>query len=103
MSWQTWVFDLFSGAVTALLGYAVWLLKRQRKDRSANSRGTMLLLRARITDYHDRYCRAGVIPPYEYSFFMEMVDAYYELGGDGMVKKMAEDVKQLDFGKETKQ
>ncbi len=37
-----------------LLGYIVWLLKRQKKDRNTNGRGTMLLLRVRMIDYHDR-------------------------------------------------
>lgn len=30
--------------LTALMGYIVWLLKKQKKDRDANSKGTMLLL-----------------------------------------------------------
>ena len=29
--------------LTALMGYIVWLLKKQKKDRDANSKGTMLL------------------------------------------------------------
>ena len=28
--------------LTALMGYIVWLLKKQKKDRDANSKGTML-------------------------------------------------------------
>ena len=45
-----------------LLGYIVWLLKRQKKDRDANSKGTMLLLRVQLIDDHDRYTRQGEIP-----------------------------------------
>ena len=30
--------------VTTIMGYVVWLLKNQKKDRDANSKGTMLLL-----------------------------------------------------------
>ena len=29
--------------LTAFMGYVVWMLKKQKKDRDANSRGTMLL------------------------------------------------------------
>ena len=36
-----------------LLGYIVWLLKNQKKSRDANSRGTMLLLRVQLIEYHD--------------------------------------------------
>ena len=45
--------------LTALMGYAVWLLKRQKRDRDANSRGTMLLLRVQLIDYHDKYMALG--------------------------------------------
>lgn len=41
--------------LTALMGYVVWLLKNQKKDRDANSKGTMLLLRVQLIEYHDKY------------------------------------------------
>ena len=34
----------YTTALPIALGYIVWLLKRQKKDRDANGRGTMLLL-----------------------------------------------------------
>lgn len=34
--------------LTALMGYIVWLLKKQKRDRDANSKGTMLLLRVQL-------------------------------------------------------
>lgn len=39
------------------LGYIVWLLKTQKKSRDANSRGTMLLLRVQLIEYHDKYMK----------------------------------------------
>ena len=50
--------------LTALMGYVVWLLKNQKKDRDANSRGTMLLLRVQLIEYHDKYTAIGHIPSY---------------------------------------
>ena len=47
--------------LTALMGYIVWLLKNQKKDRDANSKGTMLLLRVQLIEYHDRYMAKGDI------------------------------------------
>ena len=47
-----------------LLGYIVWLLKQQKKDRDANSKGTMLLLRVQLIEYHDKYMKLGEIPSY---------------------------------------
>ena len=52
--------------VTALMGYVVWLLKNQKKDRDANSKGTMLLLRVQLIEYHDKYMMLGDIPSYAY-------------------------------------
>ena len=74
--------------LTAFMGYVVWMLKKQKKDRDANSRGTMLLLRVQIIEYHDKYVREGKIPSYAYENFDEMYQAYHELGGNGMITKM---------------
>ena len=73
--------------LTSLMGYIVWLLKRQKNDRDANSRGTMLLLRVQLIEYHDKYMKLGEIPSYAYQNFQEMYDAYHQLGGNGMVTK----------------
>lgn len=45
-----------------LLGYIVWLLKQQKKDKDANGKGTMLLLRVQLIEYHDKYMKIGEIP-----------------------------------------
>lgn len=55
--------------LTALMGYIVWLLKKQKRDRDANSKGTMLLLRVQLIEYHDKYMRIGEIPSYAYENF----------------------------------
>lgn len=81
--------------LTAFMGYISWLLQNQKKDRDANSKGTMLLLRVQLIEYHDRYTKAGEIPSYAYQNFMEMYEAYHELGGNGMVTKMKEEIEEL--------
>ena len=83
--------------LTALVGYAVWLLKRQKTDRDANSRGTMLLLRVQLIEYHDKYMKLGEIPSYAYQNFVEMYDAYHALGGNGMVTKMKKEIEELNL------
>ena len=68
-----YLFAIVTSVVTAtvpiILGYIVWLLKQQKKDRSANSKGTMLLLRVQLIDYHDKYVKRGEIPSYAYENF----------------------------------
>lgn len=86
-------------ALTALMGYIVWLLKKQKKDRDANSKGTMLLLRVQLIEYHDKYTILGSIPSYAYENFCEMYEAYHELGGNGMITKMKEEIDELHLKK----
>lgn len=81
--------------LTALMGYVVWLLKNQKKDRDANSKGTMLLLRVQLIEYHDKYMKLGSIPSYAYENFCEMYNAYHKLGGNGMITKMMHEIEDL--------
>lgn len=81
--------------LTSFLGYVVWLLKQQKKDRDANSKGTMLLLRVQLIEYHDKYVAHGEIPSYAYDNFVEMYEAYHALGGNGMVTKMYNEIQAL--------
>ena len=81
--------------LTSLLGYVVWLLKEQKKERDANAKGTMLLLRVQLIEYHDKYMKAQEIPSYAYDNFVEMYEAYHALGGKGMVTKMYNEIKEL--------
>ena len=103
--------------LTALMGYIVWLLQEQRKQkkadvierneriemerkqREANSHGTMLLLRVQLIEYHDKYMQLGEIPSYAYENFNEMYDAYHKLGGNGMVTKMKQEIEELHLKK----
>ena len=85
--------------LTTLMGFIVWLLKKQKKDRDANSKGTMLLLRVQLIEYHDKYTILGSIPSYAYENFCEMYEAYHELGGNGMITKMKEEIDELHLKK----
>ena len=86
-------------ALPVVLGYIVWLLQNQKKDRDANTKGTMLLLRVQLIEYHDRYMALGSIPSYAYENFCEMYEAYHKLGGNGMITKMKEEIEELHLGR----
>ena len=89
------IFQTYMALLPTLMGYIVWLLKRQKKDRDANSKGTMLLLRVQLIEYHDKYMELGYISSNAYSNFCEMYEAYHSLGGNGMVTKMFNEVEEL--------
>ena len=87
--------------LTTIMGYIVWLLKNQKKDRDANSKGTMLLLKVQLIEYHDKYMELGDIPSYAYQNFLEMYDAYHALGGNGMITKMKNEIEELHLKKKS--
>lgn len=107
--------------LTAIMGYIIWLLQEQKKqkiadakerndriaketeERLANSKGTMLLLRVQLIEYHDKYMMLGDIPSYAYENFMEMYDAYHALGGNGMITKMMHEIEELHLKKKEKE
>ena len=89
------LFQTYTIVLPILFGYIVWLLKNQKKDRDANSKGTMLLLRVQLIEYHDKYMRLGSIPSYAYDNFCEMYNAYHKLGGNGMITKMMHEIEEL--------
>ena len=91
--------ETYAMVLPVVLGYIVWLLKRQKKDRDANGKGTMLLLRVQLIEYHDRYMALGHIPSYALENCIEMYEAYHELGGNGMVTEMYKEILELEIRK----
>ena len=87
--------ETYTLALPVFLGYIVWLLKNQKKDRDANSRGTMLLLRVQLIEYHKEWKQRGYITKHGIENFLEMYDSYHALGGNGMVTHLLEEVKEL--------
>ena len=87
--------NTYNVALPIFMGYIVWLLKRQNGRRDANSRGTMLLLRVQLIEYHDKYIALKEIPSYAYENVCEMYEAYHALGGNGMITKMKHEIDDL--------
>lgn len=91
--------ETYTVALPILLGYIVWLLKKQKRDRDANSKGTMLLLRVQLIEYHEAWTERGYVTKHGITNFMEMYEAYHSLGGNGMVTHLLEEVKELPIKK----
>lgn len=84
---QEFLLQTYTIILPIALGYIVWLLQQQKKDKNANERGTMLLLRVQLIEYHTKYMRLGEIPSYAYQNFEEMYEAYHDLGGKAWLKR----------------
>lgn len=93
---QTYTVAL-SVVLTSCMGYIVWLLKQQKRDRDANSRGTMLMLRAKLIEYHKDWTERQYVTKHGLENFLEMYEAYHALGGNGMVTHLLEGVKELQI------
>lgn len=96
---EDFLMQTYTLALPVILGYIVYLLKNQKKNRDANSRGTMLLLRVQLIEYHDKYMALNYIPSYAYENFKEMYDAYHVLGGNGMITHMKDEIDTLEIKK----
>lgn len=83
-------------ALPIVLGYVVCLLKERKKDRGALEKGMMLLLRVKLIEYHKEWTERGYITTHGIQNFLEMYDAYHNLGGNGMVTHLKEEVEKLD-------
>ena len=88
--------EIITIALPIVLGYIVWLLKAQKKDRDANSKGTMLLLRTQLKVYHKEYMENDYVTSEELYDYLEMYEAYNSLGGNGVATKWKENVEVLE-------
>jgi len=94
---EEFLMQTYSIVLPVVLGYIVWLLKQQKKDRDANGKGTMLMLRAKLIEYHKEWTERNYITKHGLQNFIEMYEAYHELGGNGMVTHLLEEVEQLQI------
>lgn len=97
---------IFSGLVSlsvAILAYIIqFLMKENRKLHDARhvkeealAEGVTCLLRVKLIEYYSKYTQADRVSSHGYENWFEMYHAYKELGGNGMVEHMKEEMKEL--------
>lgn len=95
------VISFFLGGALALVA-AKWkgMMKRER----AIGEGVKSLLRNQLIEYHEKYSDRGFCPIYVKESARRSYDAYHELGGNGLVTKLYDDLMSLPEtkGEETK-
>lgn len=92
---QDFLLQTYTIVLPILLSYIVYVLKKQNGKRDANSKGTMLLLRVQLIEYHEKWTERGYITKHGLENFIEMYNAYHSLGGNGMVTHLLEEVQEL--------
>ena len=76
---------------------AVWRMYRRYQSTQD---GMKCLLRAEIIRDHSHYMDKGFIPIYAMENVLESYNAYHELGGNGTITKMVEELKRLPTRRE---
>jgi len=105
------IYGIMSSVAIAVL---IWMLqtsltenKKLRQSRKEESEkrehaigdGVTCLLRVQLIEYHEKYMDKHSIPNYAYENWEKMYKAYRELGGNGMLIQMDEDIRELEFKK----
>lgn len=88
--------DLLYGAVLFVLGAAAQFVRSERRNRRAIENGMCALLRNNIILIHDDVMSRGSIPATQYENVKKMSEAYKELGGNGLIKKMMQEIEELN-------
>ena len=93
-----WLEALFSG-VLAGAGCIIRKLWEQQKQteakQEANNKGTCALLRDRIVQSYYHYFERGWITLHGLESVEKMYEEYHNLGGNGTITKLVEDLKEL--------
>lgn len=65
------------------------------KREKALQEGVKSLLRSQLIDYHDKYIERGYCPIYVKETARKSYEAYHELGGNGVITRLYEDLMTL--------
>lgn len=114
MTLQFWITNVIMPIILciagAMMGYIVWLLQDTRKENrkttkatqeelTAIKNGVKLVLRRDIISEHAKYVvDKNPMPPLIYDNLCEEYEAYKALGGNGMVKKLMDDLGKANVG-----
>ena len=90
-----WIIHLVDIALPVLLGYVVWLLKEERKERRANTQGMKEILGYMIDRWHEEFILQGYVTTDQRNNFENVYIAYAANKGNGARKKKWEEVQGL--------
>lgn len=77
------------------LAYVATKTKGVFKRERALGDGLQSLLRSQLIDYHDKYVARGYCPVYVKEVVTHSYEAYHELGGNGVITGLYEEVMKL--------
>lgn len=78
--------------VTSLVTYVIWLLKKQRSDRTSANKAVALLLKRELNELHIQYIQQDSLTSAQYATFQDMYNTYHDLGGNGTATRWYNDI-----------
>ncbi len=90
-----WIMHIVDIALPVLLGYVVWLLKEERKERKANTQGMKEILGYMIDRWHEEFILQGYVTTDQRNNFENVYIAYAANKGNGARKAKWEEVQRL--------
>lgn len=82
-------------ALPILLGYLIWLLKEERKERKANTQGIREILGYMIDRWHEEFILQGYVTSDQRNTFECVYLAYAANKGNGARKAKYEEVMRM--------
>lgn len=104
---MTYVWSALASLVVAMLVFILQgvirenrELRRKQEDhktqrQEALENGVLCLLRAKLMEYHSKYVERQSVTPHGLQLWLQMYKAYKDLGGNGMVEHMREEIEEL--------
>lgn len=92
---QYWLQAVFGGIII-ILGWVVKKIKQQKKEQDAIKLGVQALLRDRIIQSYYHYTEKKYITLHGLENVNKMYEEYHNLGGNGSVTKLVEDMRKLN-------
>lgn len=90
--WATHIIDI---ALPVILGYLIWLLKEERKERKANTHGMREILGYMIDRWYEEFMLQGYITTDQRNTFEGVYNAYAANNGNGARKAKWAEVQKL--------
>lgn len=105
---------ILTGIVSVITAILAFILKnvisenhKLKQEKSAEEKttfnalknGLKCLLRSQLMEYHNKFTEAKNITPTDYENWMQMYASYKDLGGNGMITHMADDIEKLKMDK----
>lgn len=90
-----WLTHLIDIALPVILGYLIWLLKEERKERKANTHGMREILGYMIDRWYEEFTIQGYITTDQRNAFEGVYKAYAANKGNGAREAKWNEVKKI--------